>query len=271
MNWYKAKTILIVFLIIVNALLFAYISYDNAVSLAKEEKVIGTVISLMEKKGITVEKELVLEKSKNKSIKAAYAENIITDYNEFSKLILGENTVKNSENSYSSEVGTITFNDNRFLAVANKPNVLKEYKTDKNNFKKNVVDYCSFLGIDTKNIDINLLGNEDEFIATITKSINSHPVFSREIKLVFSTDGIVSAEGIWYLETENDNSEYELKNISSILADYMNSAPQGSKITSITLGYSTLDDNVFYKNVSFIPVWEIKNDLDNVQYIDARE
>ncbi len=273
MNWYKAKTILIVFLVIVNAALLTYICIDSFNSRKIENKVVDTVISLLNNNNIDVDKTTVAAAEKYTKIKKAFAVNTISDYTSFSKLILGENTTATEQNKFTSPNGTIVFTGDYFDANASDGKILKEFIVNTQNIKAVAKEYLTAIGINADIEESTVSEENGKFIVNTQEYINGYPVFGAYITLILNNKGILSVQGTWYDFREKSTSDSELKDVTGVLIDYKNQRSDASpcKITKIELGYSTLESDVFHESIVLTPVWKITNDSNQIIYIDARE
>lgn len=270
MNFGKAKTILIIFLVFVNISLFTYIKIDNANTQKNKNKVIDTCIELLNKNGISA--DISLFSDEPTEIPSAYGENFVSSYDEFSEKILGKDYIKTDSNTYSSDKGVLSFDGDMFRFKAN--GVIKKQTVTEKNAGITAKQYLDSLGIvqDNKEFVVSLTPN-GEYEVQLSKMINSFPVFDSYIKIFLNSDGITSAEGIWYMENKNSAPDYQIRSITNVFVDYLAELPDNinTKITSVTLGYQTLESGVFHESVSLVPVYKIENDQGKTIYINAQE
>ena len=272
MNWYKAKTILIVFLVIINAALLTYISADSYKSIKNEERVSETVISLLGDKGILIDKKLLDSAYKTESLKTVYASNIISDYQSFSELIFSGDVKKINDSEYTCEKGTVKYSGDSFYVKAAKNSVLAEVKKGSNP-EKIAKKYLLTLGIDTSNTKPIISEDGEKKFLNYERKIGSYKCFGTGIKVEMNSLGIIAVSGTWHKYSKSD-VKTELKAISSVLVDYMNLhtlTKSPVTITTLSLGYATLETEVYHEGILLIPVWEITDDKGNSKYIDARE
>lgn len=271
MNWSKVKSIMIVFLILVNLSLLSYIVYEEISENNRNAHMAQTVTALLSTRNISVDKKLVLGVSEKTSAQSIYVDNVIRDYETFSKSVLGENIVLENSNKYKSENGTISYKGDYFEIKALKDKVLYEEKINKLNAPRIAEKYLNFLGFDTKNSEKIMTQNGDNFKVSFNKKINEFPVFKIGVTIEMTEQGIHSVYGSWYNISSQNSSLLQLKSISGILVEYMNKITGASEITDISLGYSTLESGTFHESVMLTPVWKITNKNGDILYIDARE
>ncbi len=269
MNWSKVKSIMIVFLILVNLSFLTYIVYEEVHTNKRNEQMAETVTALLESRGITVDKALVAKSAKTENAQSLYADNFITDYRNFAGVVFGETVTTVGTNSFKSELGTLNFKGDYFEIKAYDGKNLYNSKITKANAQSIAKDYLTKLGINLKNSKKELTEENSLFKIKFFENINEFPVFNSGIELVLNSTGIISVSGNWYNMSTQNSSISELKNLSGVLIDYMNTGKQ-SKITNIELGYSIHDTSTYHESVFLTPVWKI-TDTSGVTYIDARE
>lgn len=269
MNWSKVKSIMIVFLILVNLSFLTYIVYEEVRTNKRNEQMAETVTMLLGSRGITVDKKLVAKSLKIENAQSLYAYNFISNYEGFAKTALGETATKIDTNNFKSELGTLSFKGDCFEIKASNEKNLYISKITKVNAQSVAKEYLKKLEIDTKNAKKEILEENSLLKVKFYENINELPVFNSEIEITMNSSGIVGVCGNWYNVNSQNSSMSELKNISGILVDYMN-IKKKSEITNIELGYSIHDTNTYHESVFLTPVWKI-TDASGVTYIDARE
>ncbi len=269
MNWSKVKSIMIVFLILVNLSFLTYIVYEEVRTNKRNEQMAETVTMLLQSRGITVDKKLVAKSASTENADSLYADNFISNYESFAKTALGETATKIDTNKFKSELGTLLFKGDCFEIKALDKKNLYISKITKVNAQGVAKEYLTKLGIDTKNAKKEIVEENSLFKVKFYENINELPVFNSGIEIIMNSTGIVWVSGNWYNVNSKNSSISELKNVSGILVDYMNSGKK-SEITNIELGYSIHDTNTYHESVFLTPVWKI-TDASGVTYIDARE
>lgn len=269
MNWSKVKSIMIVFLILVNLSFLTYIVYEEVRTNKRNEQMAQTVTMLLETRGITVDKKLVAKSAKTENAQSLYADNFISDYEGFAKVTLGDDATKTDSNNYKSEFGTLNFKGDCFEIKALENKSLYAAKVTKVNAQSIAKEYLKKIGIDTKNSTKEIVEENSLFKVKFSENINDLTLFNSGIEVIMDSTGIVLVKGNWYNVNSQNSSISELKNVSGILVDYMNKGKK-SQITNIELGYSIHDTNTYHESVFLTPVWKI-TDTNGVTYIDARE
>ena len=230
MDWYKAKTILIAFLITTNILLLFYIVTDSYSSNKTKQQITDTVINILDEKNITVDKSILLSANTDKKVKNFYASNIITNYPAFSKLLLGEDLTFSSYNSYQNNIGTVEYMGDYFNAKSNDGHFI--YKSNDTITKSNATtiakSYLKHLGADINNLNSRLVTDNNNFSVTLKRTANSLTVFDMEVTVEMNKDGIYKISGSMFNIENKDAQKTEQKNISGVLIEYMNKLPNNN-------------------------------------------
>lgn len=271
MDWYKAKTIMIVFLIAVNIGLGIYIIVDNVNDKKIKNSVADEVVELLEKNNIEVERKLLLSNTDSQNIKKINAQNIISDYFYFSKNIIGENVKSFEDNVYENNIGKVTFNGDNFKGESADGYFLSEISTSKKNAKENAKKYLKSIGVDVNDATLKLEEKDDRFFVRFQREIENKKIFKMNITVELTHKGVVSVFGNWYnLKIEKETSEP--KSIMGVMVEYMNTQEKKDKkivVKNIDLGYGVISSKAFNENVNLVPMWEITDDSGNIKYINA--
>lgn len=275
MKWSQAKTILIVFFILVDLFLLFYLASDQRSSRQAFDKVTQNTVEVLKNNGISVKKELILKEGKADSMKTAYVENIIKDYRDFAKLILGEDTQKKSDTHFVSENGEIKFSGDSFEVKAIKGELtLTKGIIDSSDAQKTAKELAELMGIDLKKASVSAKEENGKYIVKISQKINKCEIFGAGVELEFSKSGIKSIKGCWYNNGEGNNTAVKLKALAGALIEYMNSIKAVGKnleITDISLGYKAGEGMTHHESLVLTPVWRITDNTGKSVYIDARE
>lgn len=257
MNWYRAKTILIVFLAIINVFLLYNIIFNNGSFFYINKDIVANTAEVLKNNGITINPDIIPRKVL--SAKQFEADNIITGYDEFAKKALGEDVKKISDNSYEGKRGSIEFSGDRFTLVT-------ELTADNLFEEKNARAFLKSFGIDISDYKYEN--------GVFKKSVDKLDLFNTEISIKQQKDGKIQISGVWFEQAENTVSEEtELKPITSVLVDFISSPqrPEGNpEISNLTLGYIVYDTELYHKSMVPIPVWKIEFSTGNYVYMDAR-
>ena len=271
MNWSKVKSIMIVFLILVNLAFLSYIVFDNALQRKQNEQMAQATASLLQSRNISADEKLIADCAKYERVQSVYVNNAVSDNKDFAKKILGENAVLKSDNIYSSELGKIEYSGDFFNASAKENKLLFAETVSSSNAKKTADNYLAKIGIDTKKSQSKLIEDNNKYKIIYSKSINSLPIFRTELTVEMNSKGVVGLFGIWYNINTQKSPEIKLKSISGILVEYMNEkTSENDQINDISLGYDTLNPNTYHESMFLTPVWQI-SDNTGTTYLDARE
>lgn len=258
MNWYRAKTILIVFFMITNLFLFYNITFGTQDENYINDDVVLYTTKVLENNEITIDSGIIPRKKV--SAVQFEADNIITGYEEFSKKVLGDLCVKISENSYMSELGRLDFLGDKFiLSVENYPQV--DLKTEKSaiavleNFNIKISDYKY---------------DNQKFM----KKNNKLEVFDANIEIVQEENGKLTISGVWFEKNSKEISGgREMKPITSVLIDFISEPqrPQGNvQIEKVEWGYMVYETDTYHKSIVPVPVWKFEFEDGSYLCIDAR-
>lgn len=271
MNYSKVKSVMIVFLIIVNLAFLTYIVYEKNQTDRQNRQMAQTTAELLSSRGITADAEMIAECAKSESSQNVYVDNVISSYADFSEKILG-NCEKNSDSEFSSGKGKVSFSGDRFFAKASENNHLLDAGISERNAEKTVSDYLMSLGIDTDGAVTEQTNVDGKINIKFSKKIYSLPLFQTGISVTADKSGISEISGNWYNLSEQNVSAAPLKSISGVLVEYMNKkqGQTGIKIEEISLCYSALDPDAYHESIFLTPYWRITSS-DGDCYIDARE
>lgn len=272
MDWNRAKTILIMFFLIINLALIFYITADDMQSKKAEENVYSTVISLLEEKDIHIDKNLILN-SNREALKNIYVKNVISDYESFAKKILGDNLTPLNENEYENDIGIIFFSGDCFDVKAKDGKYIKQAELNKDNITDIITEYLTEIGFEAANAKITSSVSESGFTVDCYPIIDSSEVFKTQLTISVTDNGILQISGNWYNLHNKNTAAQNLKPIAGALIEYMNNHSSGEKIviSDITLGYMSPDSGSYHEKVLLTPVWRITGDNGETAYIDARE
>ena len=273
MKWDKAKSILIVFFIIIDALLLAYITADKINSKKIGKEIADAAIELLNKNNIYVDKNIITEASGSKNLKPVYAKNIIDDYAEFAKKIIGEDAYPDTKSSFVSEAGKISFDGDFFEAEAFDSKALPEPPGSSDDYERRAARYLSHTGALTGRIKGTTNKNGGITSVSFKKAINGLEVFGAGMRIEFDGYGLKRVSGNWYNEQESGADLLELKSPSGALIEYMNQRDNGSEtvISNICLGFAAPESKTYHESILLTPVWAIIEERGKEVYINARE
>lgn len=269
MNWSRAKSILIVFLLCTSIVLSYSLISSREKSRTINPQTIEHTINLLELRGITVSSNLIADKISSERI--YNVENVIADYKTFAETVFpgctpGEN------NFYYSNDGTaeINFFADRFK-VTFKNGYPTSHKLKSPSDKARA--YLISIGIDVGDSKVTVANDaEGIFTVSFTNTLGSHPFFDCNIQAVLKGENLMSVSGTWFKELEILPSASELKPLTSLLTDYSshNKEFTGIEIADITLGYSINEHGVYHKQSTVSPIYQVITTEGKIFYIDAR-
>ena len=260
MNWSKAKTILILFFLIVDSFLLYQIVVTNRDKNYVSDDIINNTITILKNNNINIEYDVIPNKKGTE--KLFESDNIISDYETFAKLFLGEDITKLSDTAYTAPSGKIEFWGDKFRFTSS--SILFDEKPG----KKDIIAFFKGKGIILTGCEF----YEDDIASYLKKTENKLEVFNSFIKVENTDKTVIS--GLWF-ERKNDgfSSSSELKSSTSALIDFISSADRGNgeiTITNIQKGYNIYEPKTFHKSILPVPVWKIDHTTSSA-YIDARK
>lgn len=267
MNWSRAKSILILFLIFTSLLLSGMLHISNQKSSMIEPQTISYTTQLLEKKGVYISPELL--PNKLYSLSVYEGENVISDYFEFAKTVFPD-AEKISDTNYNSSMGTIEFFGDKFdIKFSDGLPTDKKLKSPSEKAK----NYLSTIGINISDAVINTTNNaEGLFTVCFTNKLNGYSLFDNKISVTLSGENIVAVSGVWFGKKSVQSSNFTLDSAPGLLLKYTEQNPEfrNIEITAIEIGYAINEQGVFHKESSILPVYKIVTSDGNEFYIDAR-
>ncbi len=262
MNWSRAKTILIALFLVVDLFLLTTILKGSD---AITPEIISSTVDILSANGITVSADMI--PSNVKSAPYSEAENVIESYDEFAKLLLGEDCYLSGDNSFSSNGATVSFSGNSFI-YKNK-NISNSIAGDKN--PQNIASvFLKSIGFDLSDAKISYQASGNDANVTFSNYAGSLPVFNSSVTVSLSDEEITSISGTWFNVISTRGQDAALKSITSILIDSVADFEKGTRITALDLGYTLPDSVAFHKSAVLIPVWQITTESGQMYYPDAR-
>lgn len=273
MNWQKAKTILIVYFIIINIALLSYLIYSNSRAERSKMQVAQQVTQLLDNNNISIDKKLLTETNYSSEMKNVYVYNVIKNYESFAEQVLGEECFREKENCFKNDNAYIYFEGDGFEIRANNLPLSKGEITKKNALKY-AKEYLSTIGIEIKEAKTEISDISDGFGVVFSEYIGGFEIFGTKVTVEMKHDGIYGVYGNWYNHKSRDNSKIGVKDTAGVMIEYMNLKEDmriPEKISDIRLGYSVFESENFHESVLLTPVWKITNETGKIEYIDARE
>ncbi len=268
MNWSKAKTIMILFLLMTNIFLITILADSYIKRYRVSPEIIDAAVSLLQSRGIMVSPDLI--PTKISSEKLYTVENVISDYETFASLVLGDSAIVSSEFSFSNEISTLSFSGDNFnldfpsgLAVNGQSP------------QESVTEYLKTLNINVSSAELFEDYDENGGInITFIQNISGKPFFDCRVNIYYLNGKILSVNGCWFNKVENSvTATSMLQSVPATLVKFssQNTDITDTKITSIKLGYAINEKGVFHKQATVLPVYEITTSSNETYYIDARE
>lgn len=269
MNWYRAKTILIVFFILMNIFLLANLIYSTKKSTVVTPEIISSTINVLARNNIEIDASLIPEKTV--SMKSFEMKNSVSDKVGLAKILCGDTAVMVSDNIYSGKNGTMEFIGDRFVFTSSD---LCPFNAG-DNYETYISELMKNCGIDLSAAQLTTQQDTDSSVLTFINNINEYRIFDSYIKAVISQGGkLHSIEGIWFSEPVSISGRLSLKSITGVLIDFIlePNRPQGKNvITKLELGYTASDTNIYHETTVLLPVWQITLSDGSTYCIDTRE
>lgn len=268
MNWSRVKTVLIILFLCTDIFLLSIYFTSKYSSSTISSDVIDSTVQILKKNGIEIDPSVIPQNTR--TAPQFEAVNVISSQEEFAKKFLGNNLVP-TEFGYESAFGTINFYGDRFNYTM-KPgsDALLDINpiTNDKSAKSAAISVLENLGLDLKNAKISVIKDMDGFTIVAENTAHNLPIFNSSVS-VKATKTINSVSGIWFNFYDSSGTN-NLKNITSVLIDFVPNAAENIKITNLELGYHIFDFTQYHKSATLIPVWKVTCEDSSVFYLDAR-
>ena len=268
MSWGRIKTILIILFLFTDIFLASGIFIANRKEAVLSPEVADAAVRLLEARGISVDKAII--PSKILSAPILQANNAVTDYAEFAKLLLGDGFTS-ADSTYSSDTGRLTFSGDKFVYESLISPAGSEAGTQIE-VQRAVFSRLKLLGFDVSDAKILSASVKDGvYSLKIRDYFEKLPVFSSELEITATKNDIISISGCWF--NRSDSGQYNsLKSAATVLVDfsaaYAGATP--ARITEVASGYSVFESELYHKSASLIPVSKITLDNGGEYLMDAR-
>lgn len=267
MNWSRAKTILIILFLLADLFLLVNLVTSTYKSTAVTPEIIASTKQILKNQGIKIDTSLI--PANVNPAPYAEADNVITDYDAFSKLFLGENFVKTGDFLYESNIGTLSFTGDSFSfeAKSSPDNTILDEKSA----QSAVLTFLKGKGFDLSKAELYSEKTADGFTIILKNTVNSLPLFNSVITATVSRNNVVKLSGSWFNHIGVKGAVNELKTVTSILIDFIpmvTATP--TEITGLEIGYIVPDSSIYHKSAVLIPVWQITEANGLQHYPDAR-
>ncbi|MBR4173355.1 MAG: hypothetical protein IKR46_03180 [Clostridia bacterium] len=264
MSWSRIKTILIILFLFTDLFLAASIFVAEKKETEVSQDVFDSAIYILSEHNITLSDSVTLPKISSATV--LQADNAVTDYDSFAKMLLGENYDEN----YVSEKGKIAFSGDKFSFVAKDiPSEIGAI-TEKAAQKK-LFTFLKSIGFNMSGAKVVSAKEEDGIWRfTVRGYAEKLPVFSCELGAELSKNGIISLSGSWFNIRDTREQSGGIKSTLGLLIDFAEEFDRPCKITEIDFGYSVFDNDNYHKSASLIPVNKLVLNDNTEYYLDAR-
>lgn len=259
MNWNRAKTILIIFFICTNLFLLATIFASTGKTSIITDDIISSTTQILKNNQIEIDPAIIPRKTQ--ALPLLEAENIIGSYEEFSKKLLGEDCKASSPNVFISSQGTLTLSGDTFEFVPDTP-LFPEIceKITPSNARSIAESVLKKYNFEDRDLQFDIKTFKDDFIINVSKKKDSVYYYSCNLQLTISPSGLKYLGGSWFYEKKEAPEDVTLKSVTGVLIDYISVANRPTSpetITSIDLGYSVNEKDIYHKTAILTPSWRI--------------
>lgn len=261
MNWYKAKTILIIFFLCTNIFLLVNILNAADKSTAIPDAVVSSAVDVLAQNGIAIDPDLIPRR--NQAAAVIHAENVARDYDAFAGLLLGGNIQKAEDNTYTSPAGTLSFAGDSFSFTAG------DVPLSNASPAKAAEDFLKELGLDLSGSRRTVSGGQ----VVYKKSFAGSPFFNGSLTLQIENGGVRTMQGCWFQEKRQGlfREKSALKSAASILVDFASQGSGAARVTGLEFGYTLPDTHTLHPETELVPTWMITTDSGEQIFMDARE
>ncbi|MCH5184685.1 MAG: hypothetical protein J1F64_01040 [Oscillospiraceae bacterium] len=269
MNWSEAKSILIVFFLVINMVFLGILIESDRNKYNVNADIMKASVDILNKAQITIGEDIIPKK--NPKMKYAEAYNIIEDNMIFAKSLIGGDAYE-AEGKYISPAGEAVIDGDFFSAVY---------------YDKDYFDIAGIYDIENKiqavfkKLDFDDMGNyETEYEETenggritIKNIIEAKPFFDSRIEISMTGQSVEKISGVWFVSDPDMISNMtETKSITGVLIDFKNmyDGELPVRITGLNIGYYKGKPETYHKSFVLIPVWCIETSDGGVYYMDTR-
>lgn len=270
MNWSRVKTIFIILFLISDLFLLAILTISDRSLNAVSPEIIESTVQILENNSICIDPDIIPKKTK--SVHYAEAENVISDYAAFAKAILGNSAAENGDNSYESELGTLTIDGNSFVFSANSALLNQDLQNTKD-IEKNASNFLKNIGFDLSHAKSKSEKTDSGYAVTFSNYANGLPIFNSSVTVIFDGKSLASASGTWFNLIDASGQDNTLKSVTSMLIDLipqMDTSAGSVRISNLTLGYNIPESSSYHKSAMLVPVWQVIEEGGAQHFPDAR-
>lgn len=255
MNWYRAKTILIVFFVCMNVFLLVNLIYTTNKANIVTPEVIASTVEVLKKNNIHIEADIIPQKTI--SLNSFEMRNIFSDKENFAKVFCGFDASSVEENIYKGTNGTMVFANDRFTFTP----ISVKNNTNGKDICDSVKILLSEFGIDVSGAECIEYSENANTVVHFKNMIDGCKIFDSYIKVVVDEKSdIVCIDGVWFEKVSKSNTRLTLKSVTGVLVDFILNPERTSGenvIEKLELGYVASDDGIYHESTVLIPVWQI--------------
>ncbi len=274
MDWSGAKNWLILLFAGLNIFLICtLVSVNSNAGTVKKDTILKTV-EILSSNGISIDEAVI--NPKIPKLNSVEVENAIGDKKAFAKKLLGDGFTEDND-LYTKEEKSVRFFENSFSYKNSKPD---DPISDLNSLtvKEKVSSFLSGLGISVVSAESVATENNGNFTVTFYQRLDKYSLFDSYITVNLSKDGISLIEGSWFYTAQDQSSvktsASRVTPATSALIDFISDEKRisnnSTKVTDVTIGYTSGDSMEYHTHASAIPVWRIKTSDGHCYYFDAR-
>ena len=265
MYWYKVKNMLITLFAVLNIFLLAMIVFSNMSAAKREKELSETLLTVLEKNGISVDGQLM--KEKKTKVRIYKIENLVEDTSAFAGKLTGAKAEKVSDaegnSCYVSGTKKVYVNSGRFMMTdSSVPNTMQT-EADKEAAK----EFFKEIGVDLNEADCRIQGEKIVF----TFKIGNMPIYEKELYAKMYGGVMAECGGnlIKILGTEGNESKDLV--VREALLRFLRDPDRVQtpySVKEVNIGYWVVlgDESVNFKFIDAVPAYEVVTDKGNYYY-----
>ncbi len=258
MEWPKLKNIIILILLLANLFLLAMVGIQKQDSARYQEQALHNAASVLERNGITVEKDAVSGEAAQMILAVARDRE---SEEKLASALLGACTVSDlggGRYSYEGILGAAEFRNNGNFSVTFPEGVQKLEQSQ--NQQQHILDLLKQVGISCIPTDYQMQG--DESIYTLVQTWEGMPVYSCQITAVYRDSALKTISGQRLMGTPRSaNDKSEVISVPTAMLRVLNGINDlndiCTQIVAMDPGYllSTSEEEI-----RMIPIWYVQTD-----------
>ncbi len=263
MQWYRAKTILIVVFLCINIFLGIYLITDRY---QNESRALSELVNVLSANQIHLRVD---------SLPKVPPQVLVP---EFFGAPLSEKTIKllvpnflPKENGYTNAEGSISLEQtgNRILYQNPTPNQKGFRKVNENNVISKLRPYVEALGVEKYVYPVNVSRIQDDIMVEYAYRVDSTKLYGSSLRISVSTDGIRQIRGFLGVPDRKNGFSYRLSKLETVLMGLAQMGYEGIEITAVKLGYYFIDYTDAMVSQA-IPVYQIRTSAGEL-ILDGRD